>query len=491
MSYDESGDLTHNPFAEDNDYLSESILDQENSSSLFTKLSNPLSLSAQNSGSVKGTTGEGGKRLRSVPEISIVESAVGLHPLKSVLARQNDNVLYDLGITRPHLSRIISERTLIKDNLSEQDDTSTVTTPPASKEEIEVIVHQVRSVKPSLFSYLFSLMSQVTSKDSLAGVSLKYGISLPNLRKANQLWATDSIHLRDVLYIPIEQAFRAREFMPEPQFKSLTPESQEPETSIHAPPIRPSTFTKGTAELTSASPMIPIRKIPSSQLTFFPRSSNKNLESSLNGSFEDIVISLHPSQSHSSPAGFHNRHISSPASYSLSSILTALPIAASTRDEIITRLSFDSVSSNFSDKSRTNSDEETGHELDDVAKHKNSRIRKTLCEDVDEMSMPTPKALQNPEILPSQQGSRNTSSSSLPKDPNIRSLSSTTPPRFYVSHAYETSVRTYQMEPSPSMQLPDTFRNHTVVHRSGRRAQEKATADSSASSAVLQRKPRS
>ena len=154
MSFDESGDLTHNPFAEDND-VSESILAQEYSSPLVPKLSNPLSLSAQNS--VKGTTqaGEGGKRTRSVPEICVVpESAGGLHPLKSALARQNDNVLYDLGITRPHLSRIISESTLIMDSLSEQEDTSTFTTPPASNEETEVIVHEVSSIKPSLSSSL-------------------------------------------------------------------------------------------------------------------------------------------------------------------------------------------------------------------------------------------------------------------------------------------------------------------------------------------------
>lgn len=152
MSFDESRDLTHNPFAEDNGYVLGSNLAQENSSSLVPKLSNPLSLSAHIS--VKGTTGEGEKRTRSVPEISIVPgSAGGLHPLKSALARQNDTVLYDLGITRPHLSRIISESTLIKDILSDQDDRSTI--PPASDEEIEVIVHEVSSIKPSL-SFLYS-----------------------------------------------------------------------------------------------------------------------------------------------------------------------------------------------------------------------------------------------------------------------------------------------------------------------------------------------
>ena len=151
MSFDESGDLTHNPFAEDNDYVSESSIAQEYPNSLVPKL---LSLSAQSS--VKRTTDEGGKRIRSVPrEISVVpESAGGLHPLKSALARQDGN-LYDLGITRPHLSRIINERTLIKDSLSEQDDTSTFTTPPAPNDEIEVIVHEVSSIKPSLsFSLL-------------------------------------------------------------------------------------------------------------------------------------------------------------------------------------------------------------------------------------------------------------------------------------------------------------------------------------------------
>ena len=56
------------------------------------------------------------------------------------------------------------------------------------------------------------------------------------------------------------------------------------------------------------------------------------------------------------------------------------------------RLSFNSVSSSFSDRSRADSDEDMGHELDDVAKHKYSHICTTVCEDVDEMSIPTPKA---------------------------------------------------------------------------------------------------
>ena len=138
MSYDEPGDPTYNPFAEHNDY--------RYSSPSVPKLNKPLSLSAQ--ASVKGTTGEQGKRNLSVPEISIVPEGVGsLHPLKSALARQNDTALYDLGVTRPHLSRIINERTLINDNLSELENTSTIKTPSASDEETEVIVHKASFMK--------------------------------------------------------------------------------------------------------------------------------------------------------------------------------------------------------------------------------------------------------------------------------------------------------------------------------------------------------
>lgn len=333
----------------------------------------------------------------------------------------------------------------------------------------------------SNFLQLFSLLtsiSQVTPKDSLAGVSLKYGISLANLRRANHLWATDSVHLRDVLHIPVKQAFRASEFMLESRCNSRTSESREP-ASIHASPIHIPTFTEESIQPPSADPQIPIRRIPSSHLTFFPPSSNKNL-ALLNGQLQDDGTSLHPSENHKSSAGSNSRYLSSyPTNNSLNSILTALPIAASTRHEIITRLSFDSVSSSFSDRSRTNSDGDIGHELDDVAKHTSSRIQKTVCEDVDEMLMPTPKASQHPphsEILQSQQASRVTSSSSLPKNSHIRSLSSTSAPRFYVSQAYEASVRTYQMEPSPDMRLP-TFRNHTVGRSSGRPSPEKAAKD--------------
>ena len=152
MSYDESEDPAYNPFAEDS--LESNLTDALSSSSGVTKLSKPqlaLSQSAQNS--VKGITGERRKRNHSVPEISIIPHSSSLHPLKSGLATQNDA---DLGVTRPHLSRIINESTLINVKSSEQEDNNASTVKPsfASVEETEVIVHQASLIK-LLTAFLF------------------------------------------------------------------------------------------------------------------------------------------------------------------------------------------------------------------------------------------------------------------------------------------------------------------------------------------------
>ena len=164
----------------------------------------------------------------------------------------------------------------------------------------------------------------------------------------------------------------------------------------------------------------------------------------------------------------YNRYSPSPVNNSLSSILTALPIAASTRDEIITRLSFDSVSSSLSDRSRVNSDEEVGHELDDVAKSSRLAQLDTGIGNADELSMPTPKAIHRlPDVLPSRALPSNALQSSLPEYSHVRSYSSTSAPRFYVSQANEMYVRTSQMEPSPAMQLPK-FESNTVGRSSGK-----------------------
>ncbi|CAB0001801.1 unnamed protein product [Nesidiocoris tenuis] len=44
---------------------------------------------------------------------------------------------------------------------------------------------------------------QVRSADTLQGLALKYGVTTEQIRRANRLWANDSIFLRKSLFIPV------------------------------------------------------------------------------------------------------------------------------------------------------------------------------------------------------------------------------------------------------------------------------------------------
>jgi len=44
----------------------------------------------------------------------------------------------------------------------------------------------------------------VTSSDTLQGLALKYGVTMEQIRRANRLFATDSLFLREHLLIPVE-----------------------------------------------------------------------------------------------------------------------------------------------------------------------------------------------------------------------------------------------------------------------------------------------
>ncbi|WVQ84659.1 hypothetical protein IAT38_006814 [Cryptococcus sp. DSM 104549] len=52
--------------------------------------------------------------------------------------------------------------------------------------EVEVLIHTIKQ------------------GESLAGIALLYGIDLPTLRKVNKLWASDPIHIRTHLYVPLD-----------------------------------------------------------------------------------------------------------------------------------------------------------------------------------------------------------------------------------------------------------------------------------------------
>ncbi|EJU04147.1 hypothetical protein DACRYDRAFT_20770 [Dacryopinax primogenitus] len=93
---------------------------------------------------------------------------VGRSRRNTVSEWDEESIASELGLGRSHTP-------------SEQEETKQVV------DCVEVIVHEIRPT------------------DSLAGVALKYNVPLATLRRTNKLWASDSIHLRSTLYIPISK----------------------------------------------------------------------------------------------------------------------------------------------------------------------------------------------------------------------------------------------------------------------------------------------
>lgn len=393
----------------------------------------------------EGTSGVVSKaHRRSHTDTNIGQPGSATHPLKSAALR---TVFHDVGVTRPRLSRIVNTGTLV-DAPALDADQVLITSPPTMEEEKDVLIHEVCDHGILLSSVANFFCNKVTSKDSLAGVSLKYGIPLPALRKANHLWPSDSIHLRKVLYIPIEHATRAQEFINEPSLISLSSESEDDgghdnssETSV---PVQSSA----------------IHRIPASQLSFFPPSSTASKSGS------DSVDNFPETSGHRSYPNYlkpyaGNGRYGSPANNSLTSILTALPLAASTRHEIITRLSFDSVSSSYSDRSRVNSDDEGGHELNEVAERKHKHVQEDDIDTSGSTSMSTLRVSHQTAVIPLVNRTTSEPPSSLRESQHNRPMLSTSPPSSYVQHSHNPYVRTVQLEPSPAMQLP-ALRGSTI-----------------------------
>ena len=164
---------------------------------------------------------------------------------------------------------------------------------------------------------------------------MKYGIRMAELRRANHLWSSDSIHLRKVLYIPLEKATHYRPTIPRSRSADGT-RSPRASQSFEMQPM------------TAKPPSPVLQRIPASQLSFFPPSSKPKAPKAIaEDLFDTSYIQNNPSR----------RTITPPKA--LSTILTSLPIAASTRDTIIARLSFDS-------NSNTSVSDDQELELDDV-----------------------------------------------------------------------------------------------------------------------------
>lgn len=282
---------------------------------------------------------------------------------------------------------------------------------------------------------------------------------------------SDSIHRRSVLYIPIESASRAQEYIPGPKHTpAATPDGSEEVMNVFDEAYSsPSSFD---GDKSDDGFTINVARVPAKQLTYFPPSSStKNLDSRPSRHSLDNLSSSPASSTRISPSS-SSKYDPSPLNNSLTSFFTALPIAASTRDELITRLSLDSVSSTHSDTSR-HSPGEVGHELYEVRKL-NGRGRTrgrpvvSLSNDCDagDTSSPTPRARpQNNSLPPSPTTSR---PGHIPKSSHVHSISSCSPPQFYVSQPHETFVRTLQPEPSPAMEIP-LRRSNTLGAASGRK----------------------
>ncbi|KAJ7879591.1 peptidoglycan-binding LysM domain protein [Mycena olivaceomarginata] len=328
-------------------------------------------------------------RVKTDGPVGVMASG-GHHPLRS--ADLSSSFRNGAGITRPQLTRIVNIPPLVDAPPAE----------PAADEKV-VLVHEV------------------TSKDSLAGVSLKYGISMADLRRANHLWSSDPIHLRKILYIPLDKTSR-KAIDPPPLLVST--EEMEQAASL---PTWADTMGPGS--------MSTIRRVPVSQLSFFPPHARPQEPD------PPPPTDVPPRTKH--PHSRHTRYATTPAasplpgtasSPSLTSILSALPIQPSTRDTIIARLSYDSTSSTG------HSDDGEGHELDDV--RRGASLDSIFPSNEATPRVRAPAAGPGPSASTFNRSHARTASGSLAYRGGGAQYRRAGPPR------------TVQLEPSPAMQLP-------------------------------------
>ncbi|KAL0576349.1 hypothetical protein V5O48_005647 [Marasmius crinis-equi] len=313
----------------------------------------------------------------------------------------------DSGVTRPHLNRVLTSKLI---DLEGEDETM---------ENVEIEVGEEKEV----------LVHKVAQRDSLAGVALKYGITIGDLRRANHLWASDSIHLREELYIPLDKASRRQT---ETDGQAANIRSQSPK-DCNRDTLIDDTIPGDHPD----APTPTIRKIPTKHLSFFPPPAKRPATDARERASLELP---HESNNHSWTA--------TTPSTSLNTILTALPIPASTRDSIMARLSFDSSSSSFSDQD---------HELDDVrvGRHARSLSHDSVIDGYDTARI---VRRSRPGVLRKAHGRPESSAIKLDNLPHhdTPAYPLSSPNRSSASPDITSPipVRTVQMEPSPTMHLP-------------------------------------
>ncbi|KAH9920161.1 uncharacterized protein B0H18DRAFT_1025440, partial [Fomitopsis serialis] len=147
--------------------------------------------------------------------------------------------------TRPHMKRVLSDTEAPSNSGNGSSDAidDQAIEPKTREEEVVVILHEV------------------TSNDSLPGVALKYGVSLPDLRRWNQLWPSDPVHLRKVLYIPLDKARHVKHF-------HTTLIEVDGGADAPSPASLLAENIVGTAN--HNVPPLTVVRIPVSQMSFFP-----------------------------------------------------------------------------------------------------------------------------------------------------------------------------------------------------------------------------
>lgn len=218
------------------------------------------------------------------------------------------------------------------------------------------------------------------SNDSLNAVALKYGVSLTDLRRWNQLWPSDPIHLRKALYIPLDKARHAKHF--QTTFMDF-------EESAETPKSHSSTSHDNVGGASDTAPNeddqrepLTVVRVPASQMSFFPPPSTPLSSRSTPETVNSQTI-FHHTGPHSSRPTFPSSFMESPTSFSASSSPSSAPYTSpgfshvsrtqnrslgalftSARNTLVERLSLDSTSATTSTQS---DDQDWGHELEDVS----------------------------------------------------------------------------------------------------------------------------
>ncbi|GJJ06720.1 hypothetical protein Clacol_000916 [Clathrus columnatus] len=208
--------------------------------------------------------------------------------------------------TRPSLRRAIGSWEGRKDVETDRSSKGS----GASDNDVDVVVHKVMRT------------------DTLAGISLKYNIPLAQLRKANKLWTNDSIHLRNVLYIPLRDVSLPSRLSPNillnnPDSASISKSSTH--TNLPETALTPSTQGE-------------IHKVPILQLSFFPPSGGLNTPTSIPSTRPRTNTQQRTTPNLTPPTRSIAFGGSSP-SFSLAFLIQGLNNAS---QEIKSRLSFDS-----------------------------------------------------------------------------------------------------------------------------------------------------